>query len=593
MKKANLAVAAIIALLLGGWFVDDVQAGDVVGRNTSAAGVDLSGLDRDQAIAALESSPFGDTVVALAHDGSEAEVTVADLGLSLDAEATADAALTKPAIFTRPFVWARSLISTRTLDAVIAADDDTIAELFTSNEDVLALATSSPEIDLIDGQFVIAVTDDSTVADLSQLQADVLAAVQSGNGDSISIDVPLTSASVDTELADQIIEEANELVDGGIAIHLVGEPQSHYLPEQSLRQWVTFAPTGSADPFLLDVEAAITSMKSLFDDLAEPTEEAGFAIDDDGTVMIIGNAANANCCDETTANEVWAAVLDGQDSVDVYPTGDNRERGIEWAESLGIVEVIGEFTSEFTPGQTRVTNIRRIAEITQGAIIEPGGEFSINDFVGVRTRENGFVGAGVISNGVFSESVGGGISQYATTLFNAAFFAGLDYGEYQSHSIYISRYPYGREATVSHPAPDLEILNTTPYGVLIWSTSTESSVTVQLFSTKWVSGEQTGQTRQGQGAACTRVTTERTRTYVEDGRTEVDSVIAVYRPEGIRCDGSLSDPAARAAAAAAAAEAEAKAEAEAEKEQQDNNGGDNDPPADDDPPADGDPPADD
>ena len=54
------------------------------------------------------------------------------------------------------------------------------------------------------------------------------------------------------------------------------------------------------------------------------------------------------------------------------------------------------------------------------------------------------------------EAVGGGISQFATTLFNAAFFAGLDIPEYQSHSIYITRYPYGREATLSYPAPDLE-----------------------------------------------------------------------------------------------------------------------------------------
>jgi len=149
-------------------------------------------------------------------------------------------------------------------------------------------------------------------------------------------------------------------------------------------------------------------------------------------------------------------------------------------------------------------------------------------------------------NGVFNTSVGGGISQYATTLFNAAFFAGLDFGEYQSHSIYIDRYPYGREATVSFPNPDLEIINNTPYGVLVWPTTTDTSITVQLFSTKWVEAEQTGQSERRQGVSCTSVTTERTRTWIEDGRTEVDTVTARYRPEGLRCDGSPSDPADRA-----------------------------------------------
>src|SRR5690606_27281137 len=102
-------------------------------------------------------------------------------------------------------------------------------------------------------------------------------------------------------------------------------------------------------------------------------------------------------------------------------------------------------------------------------------------------------------------------------------------------SIYIDRYPYGREATVSYPHPDLQLINNTPYGVMIWTDYTPTSVTVTLWSTKSVHAEQTGQTRSPQGR-CTRVTTERTRTWLADGRTEVDSVIAVYRPgEGVNC----------------------------------------------------------
>ena len=85
------------------------------------------------------------------------------------------------------------------------------------------------------------------------------------------------------------------------------------------------------------------------------------------------------------------------------------------------------------------------------------------------------MGLRAIENGVLVDTVGGGISQFATTTFNAAFFGGLDLVEYQSHSIYISRYPYGREATLSFPKPDLVIGNNTPYGVLIWPTYTGTS----------------------------------------------------------------------------------------------------------------------
>jgi vancomycin resistance protein YoaR len=133
-------------------------------------------------------------------------------------------------------------------------------------------------------------------------------------------------------------------------------------------------------------------------------------------------------------------------------------------------------------------------------------------------------------------------------MFNAAFFAGLDIPEYYMHGLYISRYPYGREATLSFPSPDLKIQNTTPYGVLIWPTYTDSSITVTLYSTPYVTADQTGQTRQERPATppaktpdappvgpCVEVTTERTRTYL-DGRKVVDNFYGLYAPaEGWSC----------------------------------------------------------
>ena len=108
-----------------------------------------------------------------------------------------------------------------------------------------------------------------------------------------------------------------------------------------------------------------------------------------------------------------------------------------------------------------------MADIVRGSIIEPGATFSLNDTVGRRTIEKGFVEAPVIdAEYKFSKDVGGGVSQFSTTLFNAAFFAGLDIPTYGMHGIYISRYPYGREATLDFPSLDLKVRNSTPYGVL-------------------------------------------------------------------------------------------------------------------------------
>jgi vancomycin resistance protein YoaR len=211
-------------------------------------------------------------------------------------------------------------------------------------------------------------------------------------------------------------------------------------------------------------------------------------------------------------------------------------RDEEAARKLGIIEPIGTFTTNHAAGEPRVQNIHRIADIIQGAVIAPGATFSVNDYVGRRTTANGFVSAPVIDeNYKFTEDVGGGISQFATTIFNAAFFSGLDIPSYFMHGIYISRYPYGRESTISFPSPDVRIRNNTPYGVLIWPTYTGTSITVTMYSTKYVSGEQTNQTKEMKGV-CTAVTTERTRTYV-DGRKTTDKFSGLYSPaEGVMCE---------------------------------------------------------
>jgi vancomycin resistance protein YoaR len=156
----------------------------------------------------------------------------------------------------------------------------------------------------------------------------------------------------------------------------------------------------------------------------------------------------------------------------------------ETAEGLGVVEEISSYTSRFPCCAPRVTNIRRIAEIVDGYVVLPGEVFDLNDYVGPRDEARGFVPAPQILEGEFVNAVGGGVSQFATTLFNGYFFAGLEDVEHTPHSYYISRYPPGREATVSWPKPDLVFRNDSPHGVLIRATSTGTSVTVAMWGTK-------------------------------------------------------------------------------------------------------------
>ena len=154
------------------------------------------------------------------------------------------------------------------------------------------------------------------------------------------------------------------------------------------------------------------------------------------------------------------------------------------AEALDIRERVSEFTTYYPCCQPRVTNIQRAAELLDGTVLLPRTGFSLNEALGKRTEANGFVSAPQIYRGRLEDAVGGGISQIATTLYNAAFFAGLKLVAHQAHQFYISRYPMGREATVSWGGPELIFRNDWPAALLIKLTATDSSITVSMFSRK-------------------------------------------------------------------------------------------------------------
>ena len=156
------------------------------------------------------------------------------------------------------------------------------------------------------------------------------------------------------------------------------------------------------------------------------------------------------------------------------------------AEALGINGLIGEFTTFHACCESRVTNIQLIADAADGAWVFPGEVFSLNEHVGERTREKGYVAAGAIIRGELlccdhPINIGGGTSQFTTTLYNAVFFAGLEDVEHQPHTIYFSRYPEGREATLGFPSPDIKFRNNTANLVVLRTTHTDTSITAKIY----------------------------------------------------------------------------------------------------------------
>lgn len=541
----------LLAMIIS--FVDPGFAGSEVGRNITLAGESYSGIPTADLTAEIAEryADFGSTPVLIDAGSGPATSDADRLGLSVDASSTAEAvkSANSPGILTRPVRWIGSFFTTRDVAVSHQIHESTMADGLL-NLDLPGISESSPPSIESDINGVRVVPGKAGTGVATQPFADALLnAAKLNAAERSAVEDEQVPLEVQVELVD--IEPAVSDADAEIAARdaeistsnpleiTVGE-FDEIIDVATLRSWLILEIEGTDVDWGLDHPTVEAYLADEFDEVETPGSDVAFVVEG-GNLQVVPGAPAATCCVEGSSERIEQALRSRVGRVRLELITEETQRGSEWAESLGIVEEVASFTTTHACCQNRVTNIHLMADAVRGVVIEPGETFSMNQHVGQRTAEKGYLPAGGITNGVLVDQLGGGVSQFTTTLFNAAFYAGLDFGEYQAHSIYFSRYPYGVEATLSWPHPDLQIRNTSPYGVLIWPTYTDTSITVTLYSTKHVSVEQTGQTKSEQGV-CTRVRTERTRTYA-DGREVVDHVFALYRPaEGINCSGESSVP---------------------------------------------------
>ncbi len=246
-----------------------------------------------------------------------------------------------------------------------------------------------------------------------------------------------------------------------------------------LASLLTLEPEEGALRVALDPEGLVAALRPKLGQFETLPVDASFERDGDGWrlvperpgVVLDGMRIGAALVRDTESSVFVARFADAKPTLTVA-----------LAKKLGIRELVAEFTTEHKCCAPRVTNIHHGAEIVDGTVIRSGEEFSLNEVLGERTAARGFVMAPQIRGGRLEDAIGGGVSQIATTVFNAAFFAGVELVQHQPHQFYISRYPMGREATVSWGAPELIWRNDWPAAILVDVATTDTSITVRFFS---------------------------------------------------------------------------------------------------------------
>lgn len=456
-------------------------------------GVDLGGLDQAAAREALEVA----AVRALARplQISTADVTVSlipsNAGVTLDATETvqrAEAAADGGEWWSDATRCVQLWWSGDAVQPALVVSDGAAWDRAT---DEVALAFERLQKDarliLVDGALRAVAGNNGVAVDRKTLETVVLAAV---GGSSTVLGAPLSSVAprVTTEQATQAMDAARQAFSA--AVELAYQGTTYRLTSEDLVLMAAVDPHGvsAGHPLTFDTPQARALLEQRLASVEHPPVDAVIqpAKDRKGFTVLPSSDGTLVEWDGLIASLERAAMSGDQRYVPIPTTPAHPKLTTLDAEQLGLRREIASFTTYFSAGNAaRVNNIRQVVSILDGMIVRPGETFSFNQSVGPRTKAAGFDEAPVIRDGVLTPGVGGGICQVSTTLFNAAFFAGLPVVERRSHSFYIDHYPVGRDATVSYGAVDLKFRNDSDKVILISVTATDRSVRVSLAAPAW------------------------------------------------------------------------------------------------------------
>lgn len=298
------------------------------------------------------------------------------------------------------------------------------------------------------------------------------------------------------EAVDEALILAKQLVSGPITLTMANPQVTLRLSANELSDAfisivdeTTIRP--SLDPTIL--EPRFAELRQAF---AQTFKNAELVVAEDDTVSIIPGETGLRVDSERIVEAIITAART-PDRSGQLPVIEDAEPDVtvEDLEALKIEHAVSSFTTYHDCCQNRVINIHLMADTINGTIVMPGETFSINDTVGERTPEKGYLPAGTIVNGELEDTFGGGVSQFATTMYNAVFWGGYTDVTHNPHSLYFSRYPEGIEATLDFPSIDLAFRNDTDGALYLKTEYTDTSLTIKILGSnggRTVSGEQRG-----------------------------------------------------------------------------------------------------
>lgn len=337
---------------------------------------------------------------------------------------------------------------------------------------------------------------------VDETSRDMLAALQSLHPQDIILRTRELSPTIDDDELDIAEQQAQQLLAGTLVLTYAQNREAYRWPPDKLAELVSIEAVDDALQVAIDSDQLTRAVERLAQQvdsgsveprlrfeagelhIVEPGRE-GWRLRQTDTIERITDALQQDDTDALTRTIALPVKM-------MYPR--IRQKNLH---ELGIVELVGEGKSSFAgSADYRITNIKAASARFDGVLIAPGDTFSFNTQLGSINAEHGFVeGYAVIGNRTQLEW-GGGVCQNSTTVFRAAFWAGLPIVERHAHPFYISWYDAfaygdagdgpGMDATIYTGILDVKFVNDTEHWLLMQTdVDLENEVlVVQLYGTK-------------------------------------------------------------------------------------------------------------
>lgn len=463
-----------------------------------------------------------------------------------------------------------ALVHTTTIDVKGIYNDQLLENLAQSIDEVIGSERVDWSVGVYDGVAYIITGSDGNMVNRDTLVTQLNSAYLSKEESASFIAVAEFAPSRTTEAqATEACDRLNKVLTGSNTFAYSGG--SWELSQAELGSWikVSIAEQGASWVITPYIDKSI-AISSLTENLLAITGDSSLTISLDAgnqEDVRVHTSGNNTIPDSTHAVEEFNSQLFGDTSrstgllsditIEVPSTEVSEDLSFDDALASGLIGEISSYTTEFSTiegTENRNHNIALVSELLNNSVCKAGDTWSYNDTTGFCDESKGFLGAGAIVNGEYSDSVGGGICQVATTVFNAIYESGFPVTERHNHSLYISSYPQGRDAAVSYGELDLQWKNDSPNDVLIRVSCAEGSVTASFFGVNpgYQVESSVGDWEEGASYSTTYETddslspgTSYVKTRGTDGRT-ITVVRSVYDRDGnlLREDafGSVYDP---------------------------------------------------